>query len=64
MPAFRGRIVPQQAWQLAAYVRSISGQLSRVTSPNRSEHMKAAPPESSVDPVRPTIEPGLRPKVP
>jgi cytochrome c oxidase cbb3-type subunit 3 len=64
MPAFRGRITPQQAWQLAAYVRSISGQLSRVTSPSRADHMKANPPESSVDPVKPTVEPGLRPKVP
>jgi cytochrome c oxidase cbb3-type subunit 3 len=64
MPAFRGRIVPAQAWQLAAYVRSMSGQLSRIASPNRSDHMKANPPENSVDPVQPMREPGVRPKVP
>ena len=59
MPAFHGRIVPQQAWQIAAYVRSLSGQLSKVTAPSRSDHMKANPPENSVDPVTPTQEPVL-----
>ena len=56
MPSFRGRIVPQQAWQLAAYVRSMSGQLSRDASPARPDNMKSSPPENSVDPVRPTSE--------
>ena len=59
MPGFRGRIAPQQAWQLAAYVRSLSGQVSFVTAPSRSDHMKANPPENSVDEVRPTREPRL-----
>ena len=59
MPSFRGRIVPQQAWQIAAYVRSLSGQVSFVTAPSRSDHMKANPPENSVDEVQPTKEPVL-----
>jgi cytochrome c oxidase cbb3-type subunit III len=59
MPAFRGKIVPQQAWQLAAYVRSLSGQVSFVTAPSRADHMKANPPETSVDEVKPTKEPIL-----
>jgi cytochrome c oxidase cbb3-type subunit 3 len=59
MPAFRGKIVPRQAWQLAAYVRSLSGQVSFVTAPSRSDHMKANPPENSVDEVRPVKEPRL-----
>lgn len=59
MPAFRGKIVPQQAWQLAAYVRSLSGLVSFATAPSRSDHMKANPPENSVDEVRPKKEPRL-----
>jgi cytochrome c oxidase cbb3-type subunit 3 len=59
MPAFRDKISPQQAWQIAGYVRSISGQLSVTTAPNRNDHMKANPPENSVDPVTPTKEPML-----
>jgi cytochrome c oxidase cbb3-type subunit III len=59
MPAFRGKIVPQQAWQIAGYVRSLSGQVSPVTATSRSDHMKANPPENSVDPVRPVREPEL-----
>jgi len=62
MTGFRGRVVPQQAWQLAAYVRSLSGQLSFATAPSRSDHMKANPPENSVDPVQPVKEPILRGK--
>ena len=62
MPAFRGRIVPQQAWQLAAYVRSLSGQISKPTATSRSDHMKANPPENSVDPISPSKEPILRGK--
>jgi cytochrome c oxidase cbb3-type subunit 3 len=59
MPGFRGRIVPQQAWQIAGYVRSLSGQISKPTATSRSDHMKANPPENSVDPVRPAKEPVL-----
>lgn len=62
MPAFRNRISPQHAWQLAAYVRSMSGLLRRDASPARTDHMKANPPENSVDPVEPTREPILRGK--
>lgn len=62
MPAFRGKIVPQQAWQLAAYVRSLSGQVSKATATSRSDHMKANPPENSVDSVMPVKEPMLQGK--
>jgi cytochrome c oxidase cbb3-type subunit 3 len=64
MPAFRGKITHQQGWQLAGYVRSLSGQISKATAPSRSDHMKANPPENSVDPVPPTKEPGLPRKAP
>jgi cytochrome c oxidase cbb3-type subunit III len=64
MPGFHGRIVPQQAWQIAAYVRSLSGQLSPATATSRSDHMKSNPPENSVDPVPPAKEPVLPGKQP
>jgi cytochrome c oxidase cbb3-type subunit 3 len=53
MPSFRGKISEQQAWQLAAYVRSLSGQAAFTAAPPREDHMKANPPPSSVDPVKP-----------
>jgi cytochrome c oxidase cbb3-type subunit 3 len=39
MPAFRGRIPTQQVWQLVAYVRSMSGQVSKDAAPSRSDHL-------------------------
>jgi cytochrome c oxidase cbb3-type subunit 3 len=39
MPSFRGRIPPQQVWQLVAYVRSMSGQVSKDAAPSRSDHL-------------------------
>jgi len=44
MPAFAGKIPEQQLWQLAAYVRSLSGQLPRNTSPARTDEMNNSPP--------------------
>jgi cytochrome c oxidase cbb3-type subunit III len=51
MPAFRGRVTEQQAWQLAAYVRSMSGLLSADVAPNRSDSLYGAPPESRRKPT-------------
>jgi cytochrome c oxidase cbb3-type subunit 3 len=53
MPSFRGKLPAHQAWQIVAYVRSMSGQVSEFTAPNREDHMKTNPPENSVDPVKP-----------
>lgn len=39
MPSFRGKIPTQQVWQLVAYVRSMSGQISKDTAPSRSDHL-------------------------
>jgi cytochrome c oxidase cbb3-type subunit III len=39
MPSFRGRIPPQQVWRLVAYVRSMSGQVSKDAAPSRSDHL-------------------------
>lgn len=39
MPSFRNKVPESQAWQLAAYVRSMSGQLSKDVSPGRNDDM-------------------------
>jgi cytochrome c oxidase cbb3-type subunit 3 len=46
MPSFRGRIREEQAWQLVAYVRSMSGQVPSDAAPGRSDSMAAKEPES------------------
>jgi len=53
MPSFRGRIPEAQAWQLVAYVRSMSGLISNEAAPNRSDGMLGAPPESQRKATRP-----------
>ena len=47
MPSFRGKIPDYQVWQLAAYVRSMSGLVSKNAAPNRDDHMHLGPPENS-----------------
>jgi cytochrome c oxidase cbb3-type subunit 3 len=54
MPSFRGRIPEAQAWQLVAYVRSMSGLLPQNVAPNRTDGLAAAPSESRRKPDRPT----------
>jgi cytochrome c oxidase cbb3-type subunit 3 len=49
MPAFRGRISESQVRQLAAYVRSLSGQAREQAAPSRAEHYKTTGPENSMD---------------
>lgn len=41
MPAFDGRLTDQQLWQIAAYVRSLSGQAPKDAAPGRNDHMQA-----------------------
>lgn len=52
MPSFRGRIPEAQAWQIVAYVRSLSGLVSKDVAPNRAESLAGAPPESRREPKR------------
>jgi cytochrome c oxidase cbb3-type subunit III len=49
MPAFGGRIPENQVWQLAAYVRSMSGQLRKDVAPGRGDSMQSREPESARD---------------
>ena len=45
MPSFRNKIPEQQVWQLASYVRSLSGQLRKDVEPGRQDDLSARPSE-------------------
>lgn len=53
MPAFGSKVPAFQVWQLAAYVRSMSGQTSQDAAPGRDDDMKTSPPENSAEPAIP-----------
>jgi cytochrome c oxidase cbb3-type subunit 3 len=54
MPSFRNRIPEYQVWELAAYVRSLSGLLPKDVAPNRTDEMNVKPAESSMPHQTPT----------
>jgi cytochrome c oxidase cbb3-type subunit 3 len=49
MPAFHQRITEDQAWQLVAYVRSMSGLIATVVAPGRNDGIAAGEPENFRD---------------
>lgn len=53
MPSFRGKLPDYQVWQLAAYVRSLSGQVPFDAAPGRNDSMKTKPPENSKEREKP-----------
>ncbi|HET9578675.1 MAG TPA: c-type cytochrome [Usitatibacter sp.] len=53
MPAFHGRIPEEQAWQLVAYVRSMSGLAPKSAAPGRSDGISASPAEAQRDKEQP-----------
>jgi len=54
MPTWRGRIPEKQAWQLVAYIRSMSGHLPPDVAPGRSDHISGKRAEQSTPRERPT----------
>ncbi len=44
MPSFRTKIPDEQVWQIAAYVRSISGLAPKDAAPSRADDIQARPP--------------------
>ncbi|NML13946.1 c-type cytochrome [Azohydromonas sp. G-1-1-14] len=56
MPSFEGRLSDQQFWQLAAYVRSMSGQLRTDVAPGRNEGLSGPLPEQRRDDETPRPE--------
>jgi cytochrome c oxidase cbb3-type subunit III len=53
VPSFMGRIPDYQVWQIAAYVRSMSGLVPKDAATGRSDHMQVKKPENSTDPEQP-----------
>ena len=53
MPSFRGKVPDQQIWELAAYVRSMSGQASQAAAPSRNDDMHPHPSENRMPPAPP-----------
>lgn len=47
MPSFGGKIPDYQVWQIAAYVRSMSGLAPKPASPGRADHMQTKVTEQS-----------------
>jgi cytochrome c oxidase cbb3-type subunit 3 len=53
MPSYGGHIPDDDVWKLTAYVRSLSGQLSKPAEPTRSDHLTVAPSEQARKPQVP-----------
>jgi cytochrome c oxidase cbb3-type subunit 3 len=48
MPSWRGKITDEQIWQLAAYVLSMSGNITSDVAPGRNDDLQAKPPENTM----------------
>ena len=53
MPSWRGRIPNYEVWRLVAYVRSLSGQVSKDASPGRDDHLFGRESEQRLDELTP-----------
>ena len=55
MPSFRGRLTEQQVWQLAAYVRTLSGQEPKDAVSARADEVSNTPPQTQTkrEPINP-----------
>lgn len=49
MPSFHGKLEDYQVWQLAAYVRSLSGNVSSDAEPGRSDDMHTGRPPAKTE---------------
>jgi len=54
MPSWRGKITDEQIWELAAYVLSMSGNVSSDVAGGRNDDLAAKPPENTLSPEKPT----------
>jgi len=61
MPAFRGRIPQQQAWQIVAYVRSLGGLTPAYSRGQRDDDLFFKKPEARTPTKAPEGQPGRRP---
>lgn len=61
MPAFGTRLSTTQVWQLASYIRSMSGLVRKDVAPGRSDAMQATPQEQATTEQRP-VESSIPPQ--
>ena len=54
MPSFGGKIPDYQVWEIAAYVRSLSGLASKGAAPGREDHMHGPKAENSAEKSQPS----------
>lgn len=57
MPAFRDKIPEQQVWEIAAFVRTLSGNADKLAAPSRKEGMSGPPPLNNIDRQPPQGDP-------
>lgn len=50
MPAFGDKIPDEQLWQIAAYVRSMSGNADKLAASSREDAMRTTPPNNQAKP--------------
>jgi cytochrome c oxidase cbb3-type subunit 3 len=55
MPAFGDKIPPTQIWEIAAYVRSLTGNADKLAAPSRSEGMASIPPINNINRTPPRV---------
>jgi cytochrome c oxidase cbb3-type subunit III len=60
MPSFRGKIPDHEVWKLAAYVRSLSGNVAKDAAPGRRDDIAVAPAEQQV-PDQPPVQSETQP---
>lgn len=53
MPSFAGRIPDQQVWQIAAYIRSMSGNVAKDAAPSRGDDLGTGAAKTQIDPAPP-----------
>lgn len=53
MPSFRGKVPDDQIWELAAYVRSMSGLEPKAAAPGRNDDLHPHPAENRMPPPSP-----------
>jgi cytochrome c oxidase cbb3-type subunit 3 len=61
MPSFRDHVPDYEIWQLAGYVRSMAGNLSKAAAPSRNDDIQSRPAESRMRPPPPVTTSVPRP---
>ena len=61
MPSFRGKIPDDQIWEIAAYIRSMSGNVPSDAAPARNDDMHPGPAENR-RPASPPVQGGTTPQ--